>query len=180
MPWKPIFILVVLLGQPGPLPETQAPQLKQPGQKQSDAPSLPQELSETDTQLILKENSPKSRVDATIRVSDGKVAAALRFVGESQYRSAVGEMDLYASLLIYADAYVRKLAESQSKDRNACLKKIEQAIFKQTRTVDTVMRELPVDYRESVDEKISEVRKIRIRAINDLLGGGRVMNPSND
>ena len=180
MPWKPFFIFVMLLGLPAPLLGTQSPQLKQPGQKQNDAPSLPQELSEFDTQLILKENSPKSRVDATIKVSDGKAAAALRLVGESQYQSAVNELDLYSSLLIYADAYVRRLAESQSKDRNACLKKIEQAIFKQTRTVDTVMRELPVDYREAVGPKISEVRKIRIRAINDLLGGGRIMNPSND
>ncbi|MDX2033722.1 MAG: hypothetical protein SF339_23805 [Blastocatellia bacterium] len=180
MPWKPICIFALSLALSAPLCGAQAPQLKQPGQKPSDAPSLPRELSESDTQLILKENNPKSRVDATIRISNGKAAAALRLVGESQYKSAVGEVDLYASLLIYADAFVRKLPESQVKDRNVCLKKIEQAIFKQTRTVDTVMRELPVDYRESVSEKVAEVRKIRIRAINDVLGGGRIMNPSND
>ncbi len=178
MLWKPIIILALSLLLQGA--GTPAPQLKHPGQKSNDAPSLPQELSEADTQLILRENNPKSRVDAAIRVSDGRIAAAVRLVGESQYKEAVGEMDLYASLLIYADAFVRKLPESQVKDRNACLKKIEQAIFKQNRPVDTVMRELPVDYRDALGEKIAEVRKIRIRAINDVLGGGRVMNPSSN
>ena len=42
------------------------------------------------------------------------------------------------------------------------------------------MRELPLVYREPAEEKITRVKKIRTRAINDLLGGGAVLNSSNE
>jgi hypothetical protein len=43
-----------------------------------------------------------------------------------------------------------------------------------------VLRELPVDYREMVEPKIDGVKKIRLRAINDLLGDGRTIKTSEE
>jgi hypothetical protein len=174
MLWKPILIL--LLGVITSDPQT--PQLKMSGERQPDA--LPQELSETETQKILKENNPKPRVEATLKVSDTRLASALKFVEENQYKSAAQDVDVYAALIVYADAYTRKLLPSQTKDRNECLKRIEQAIFKQTRTVDAVLRQFPVDYREGVGPKIDQVKKIRLNAINDLLGDGRMIKTSDE
>jgi hypothetical protein len=174
MLWKPIFI--ILLGFVTSDPQT--PQLKMPGERQPDA--LPRELSETETQKILKEYSPKPRVDVTLKVSDTRLASALKFVGENQYKSAAQDVDVYAALIVYADAYTRKLPPSQVKDRNDCLKKIEQAIFKQSRTVDAVVRQFPVDYREGVEPKIDQLKKIRLGAVNDLLGDGRVIKTSDE
>jgi hypothetical protein len=174
MLWKPILILVLSFITSDP----QMPQLKMPGERQPDA--LPRELSETETQKILRENTPRPRVEVTLKVSDTRLASALKFVEESQYKSAAQDVDVYAALIVYADAYTRKLPASQTKDRNECLKKIEQAIFKQTRTVDAVLRQFPVDYREGVAPKIDQVKKIRLRAVNDLLGGGQVIKTSDE
>ena len=149
-----------------------------PGERQPDA--LPRELSETETQKILKENAPRPRVDVTLKVSDARLASALKSVEESQYKSAAQDVDVYAALIVYADAYTRKLPTSQNKDRNECLKKIEQVIFRQTRTVDAVLRQFPVDYREGVEPKIDQVKKIRLGAINDMLGDGRTIKTSDD
>ncbi|HKC84673.1 MAG TPA: hypothetical protein VKG02_01790, partial [Blastocatellia bacterium] len=149
---------------------------KPSGERQADA--LPRDLTETETQKILKEDSPRTRVDATLRVSDLRLASALKFVEESQYKSAAQDVDVYAALIVYADAYTRKLPASQIKDRNNCLKKIEQTIFKQTRSVDAVLRQFPVDYREGAGPKIDQVKKIRLRAVNDLLGGGNMIKTS--
>ncbi|MGE0131222.1 MAG: hypothetical protein AB7U82_24340 [Blastocatellales bacterium] len=174
MIWKPILILslsVVVFGQ-------QTPHLKMPGERQSD--SLPQELTETETQRILKERKPKSHVDATIKVSDARLASALKLVEENQYKSAAQDVDVYTTLIVYADAYTRKLPDSKIKDRNSCLKKIEQAIFKRSRTVEAVLHQFPIDYRETAETKIDQVNKIRLRAINDLLGGGKVIKSSDD
>ncbi|MGH9751656.1 MAG: hypothetical protein ACREA2_02645 [Blastocatellia bacterium] len=173
MLWKPILIL--LLGFITSDPQT--PQLKTPGERQPDA--LPRELSETETQKILRENNPKPRVDAALKISDTRLASALKLVEENQYESAAQDVDVYAALIVYADDYTRKLPDSRVKDRNACLKKIEQAIFKQSRTVDASLRQFPVDYREGVETKIDHVKKIRLRAINDLLGDGRVIKTSD-
>ncbi len=158
--------------------DLQTPRLKTPGERQRG--SLPQELTEAETQTILKEHSPKPHVDATLKVSDARLASALKLVGENQYKPAAEDVDVYAALIVYADAYTRKLPDSQIKDRNACLKKIEQTIFKQSRTVDSVLREFPVDYRETTEVKIDQVKKIRLRAINDLLGDGRVIKTSGE
>ena len=169
MMWKTILILSL-----GFITfDSQSPHLKMPGELQADA--LPRELSETEAQKILRENSPRPRVEVTLKVSDLRLASALKFAEASQYQSAAQDVDVYAALIVYADAYTRKLPSSLSKDRINCLKKIEQAIFKQTRVVDAMMRQFPVDYREGVEPKIEEVKKIRLRAVNDLLGDGKIM-----
>ena len=172
MMWKTILILTLSFIASN----SQAPQLKTSGERQADA--LPRDLTETETQKILKEENPRTRVDATLKVSDLRLASALKFVEESQYKSAAQDVDVYSALIVYADAYTRKLPASQIKDRNNCLKKIEQAIFKQTRTVDAVLRQFPVDYREGVQPKIDQVKKIRLRAVNDLLGDGNMIKTS--
>jgi hypothetical protein len=174
MLWNPILILLLIFLTFDP----QTPQLKMPGERQAD--SLPRELTETETQRILKEKRPKPHVDATLKVSDTRLASALKFVEESQYKSATQDVDLYAALIVYADAYTRKLPASQIKDRNSCLKKIEQAIFKQSRTVDGVLRQFPADYRDGVETRIEQVKKIRLRAINDLLGDGRAIKTTDE
>ncbi|HEV2667350.1 MAG TPA: hypothetical protein VG324_20710 [Blastocatellia bacterium] len=172
MMWK--MILILSLGFIAA--DSQSPQLKPHGERQADA--LPRELTETETQKILREDSPRPRVDATLKVSDMRLASALKFAEESQYKSAAQDVDVYAALIVYADAYTRRLPASQLKDRNNCLKKIEQTIFKQTRTVDAALRQFPVDYREGVEPKIDQVKQIRLRAVNDLLGGGNMIKTS--
>ena len=172
--WKLILIMSLSFITFDP----QSPHLKMPGERQPDA--LPRELTETETQKILREDSPRPHVDATLKISDTRLASALKFAEESQYKSAAQDVDVYAALIVYADAYTRKLPSSQIKDRNTCLKKIEQAIFKQSRTVDALLRQFPVDYREGVEPKIDQVKQTRIRAVNDLLGGGKIIKTSDE
>ncbi len=173
MIWKPVFFLIVVLGL------FQAPQLRTMAERQNDPATLPQELTETETQSILKERSPRPHVETTLKVSEARLSSAARLVQEEQFKSAATEVSLYSALIRYADAYTRKLPDAQHKDRTHCLKRIEQSIFKQNRTIDAVLRELPLLYRESAEEQIETVKKIRRNAINDVLGGGNVLNPSN-
>ena len=141
---------------------------------------LPEELSESESQSILKEEKPKSRVEATLKISDARVESAYKSIMENHFKAAAQDMDVYTALIRYADDYTRKLPGSQLKDRNNCLKKIEQAIFKQTRTLEMIARGISHDYREATERGVNEVKKIRLRAINDLLGGGNMINSSND
>jgi hypothetical protein len=141
--------------------------------------SLPEGLSETEKQMILRERNPKPHVEAALKAAETRVANALRLTQENRSNAAALELAVFSSLVVYADAYTRKLPNTNTKDRNHCLKRIEQTIFKQTRNLDTIMRELPLESREVIEPRISEVKKVRLRAINDLLGGGRVINHSN-
>src|SRR5262249_28753953 len=170
---KPILILLLPLIAFDP----QTPQLKTPGERRSD--SLPSELTETETNTILKERNPKPHIDATLKVSGVRLDSALRLAEQGQYKSATQDVDIYAALIVYADAYTRKLPDSKIKDRNACLKQIEQTIFKQSRTGGAMMREFPLDYREPAQVKIDKVKQVRLRAINDLLGSGQVIKSTD-
>lgn len=147
--------------------------------KVADDGGLPKQLSENEVQKILKQNKPKSHVEAALKISDSRLANAVRQTQSNKYQTAIDEVDVYASLIIYANDYARKLPEDKLKDRNKCLKKIEQAIFKQSRNLEFINREIPFTYRESVENKINEVKKIRVRAIDDMLGGGKIINSSN-
>jgi hypothetical protein len=151
------------------------------GQTQkADDRALPKQLSENEVQTIIKQTEAKSHVEATLKVSDARMASAVKNVEAGQYQTAVEDVDVFALLIVYADDYTRKLPDAQSKDRSNCLKKLEQAVFKQTRNLDAVSRNLPFDYREPVTEKISQVKKIRVRAVDDLLGGGKFIKSSNE
>lgn len=148
--------------------------------KKPDDRALPRQLNENEVQSIIKQTNPKSHVETTLKVSDARLANALKNIQASEFETAIADVDVYASLVIYANDYTRKLPDSQIKDRNNCLKKIEQAIFKQTRNLETVNRDVPLLHRELVVEKINEVKKIRLRALDDLLGGGKFINSSNE
>ena len=157
---------------------TAAPQLQQAGKRY--ALTLPDELSESEGQRILKEQKPKSRVEMTFNISDARLDSALERARASEYRTAIQNLELYADLVSYADRYTRQLPGEQAKDRSACLKLIEQRIFRRTQTIEAVARELPFDYHESCERAKDRAKSVRLRALNDLLGGGRMFESSGD
>jgi len=170
MALKPILILItgVVLGCAGPQVGGQS----LPGQ-------LPETLNEMEKQSILRERDPKPHVASALRVAEARIKNALLLTQDSQMRAATQDLDAFLALVIYADTFARKTLASKNKDRNHCLKQIEQVIFKQSRNLESVTRALPLESREAVESQIGEVKKIRLRAINDLLGQGQVINSSN-
>lgn len=179
MKWNAIFILLAASVFAAFAANTFAPSAAGQTRKVDDR-ALPQQLSETEVQSILKETNPKSHVEASLKISDMRIASAMKSIQANQYLAAVQDVDVFAGLIIYADDYTRKLPEAQNKDRNACLKKIEQTIFKHTRDLEFIAREVPYETREPVEDKINQVKKIRLRAINDLLGGGKTIHTSEE
>jgi hypothetical protein len=169
-PIKILFLSAVL---------TAAPQLQHAGKNYA-AQSLPDDLSESEGQRILKEQRPKSRVEMAFNVSDARLDSALERARASEYSSAAQNLEVYADLISYADHITHQLTGDQAKERNACLKVIEQRIFKKTQTLDAVARELPFNYRESCDRVREKAKSVRLRALNDLVGGGKMFEPTGD
>lgn len=164
---KPISLLLLLL-------------LFEVGLAQQIGVPLPEELSEEETHKILKERKPKSHVEAAFKISDVRLDAALEQARRQEFRESMQNLDLYAELLTYADSYTRRETRDQSKERNQCLKVIEQKIFKQTAKLDSVMRELPYTFREAGERVVNTAKKIRLRALDELLGGGSFLKSANE
>ena len=142
---------------------------------QDEAPKLPAALNEAESRSILKEHNGKPHVEAAIKVAEARLQNALKLAEAGQAEDAVRELKLNLALLSYADAYARQLPATEQKERNKCLKEIEQAIFKQQRPLEAARRELPFNYREQTDELVETLKRIRLHAINDLLGGGTII-----
>jgi hypothetical protein len=140
---------------------------------------LPGMLNDVEKQSILRERDPKPHVESALKVAEARIKNAILLTQESQMPTARQDLDAFLALVIYADTYARKALVSKNKDRNHCLKRIEQAVFKQSRNLDSIMRALPLESREAAEVQIGEVKKIRLRAINDLLGQGQVINSPN-
>jgi hypothetical protein len=140
---------------------------------------VPEMLNEVEKQAILKERDPKPHVESALKVAEARIKNSLLLAQDSQIGAAAQDLDAFLALIVYADAYARKTLASKNKDRNHCLKRIEQAVFKQSRNLVSITRALPLESREAAEVQIGEVKKIRLRAINDLLGQGQVINSPN-
>jgi len=143
--------------------------------QQPKGPKLPEELSEAEGQRILKEHHPKSHVEVTFKISDAHLGTALKLARESQYREAADDLNLYTELVVYADAYTRQLPKEHRKERNQCLKLIEQRLFRQTRLLEAVTMEMPSNYYQVSERAASTTKRIRLHALDDLLGGGEIL-----
>ena len=142
---------------------------------QTDAPKLPAGLSEPEARSIQKEQGVNGHVKAAIRVADARLLTAGKLADAGGYGDALTSLKLYGALLSYADAHARQLPPSAKKDRNKCLKELEQAIFKQQRPLEATRRELPFDYREQTDVLIETLKQLRLRALDDVLGDGKMI-----
>lgn len=139
---------------------------------QTEALKLPTGLSEMESRAILKEQAPKSHVQAALQVAAQRLTAAAKLTETGGFEPALQALNLYAALYEYADAYARRLPDSAKKDRAKCLKDIEQALFKQNRPLEAVRRELPLELRETTDPLVEDLKRLRLRALNDVIGGG--------
>lgn len=142
---------------------------------QDNAPKLPAGVSEAESRMILKEQGAKGHVQAALKLAEAKLIEAHKIVRSGGYELAVKTLNLYAALVVYGDAYARRLPANETNERNKCLKVIEQAIFKQQRPFETTRLDLPFNYREETDPLVETLKRIRLRALDDVLGGGKMI-----
>lgn len=142
---------------------------------QTEVVNLPDGLSETESRAILKERGPKSHVKAVAQVAGQRLVAASKLAEAGQFADALKSIVLYEALYQYADDFARSLPAKEVKERNKCLKELEQAIFKQHRPLESIRRELPFNYREQTDPLVESLKQLRLHALNDVLGGGTII-----
>ena len=140
--------------------------------------ALPAGLTDAEAQLIRKEQNPKGHVEAVARVADARVLQALKQAQTDEAQAAEAALkglELYGALLSYADDYTRRLPVASVKERNKILKILEQAIFKQQRNLEGARQALPFEAREQTEKLVAAIKRIRLRAIDDVLGNGAII-----
>lgn len=147
---------------------------------QSGSSDLPEGVTDQERLTIERASGTRSRVDAALKIAESRLGSGLSLLQQGQGQESAKQLIVYSGLIGYVDRQTRALPESKQRDREQCLKKIEQAIFKQSPRLESLLRDLPLAAREICLPLAEEVRKIRLHAINDLLGGGSAIKlPEN-
>ena len=138
-----------------------------------EAPKLPAGLTDAETQLIRKDANPKGHVEAVVRVAEARLASAFKQATDNS-DAALKDLELYGALMTYGDGQARQL-NLPVKERNKILKVLEQSIFKQQRNLEGTRQQLPVEAREQTEKLVEAMKRIRLSAINDVLGNGNTI-----
>jgi hypothetical protein len=142
--------------------------------------SWPTGLTDKEVATLQRASAPRAHVEAVLKISALRMEAALSLARQNRYPEAQEQLSLFISLVEYADRHTRALPPTRRKDRDHNLKRLEQAIFRQNNPLDTLLAELPYQLREESQPAVNTVRRIRLQAINDLLGGGRAITPPEE
>ncbi len=138
-----------------------------------EAPKLPAGLTDAETQLIRKDANPKGQVEAVVRVAEARLAQAFKQATDNS-DAALKDLELYGALMTYGDSHARQL-NLPVKERHKILKVLEQSIFKQQRNLEGTRQQLPVEVREQTEKLVEAIKRIRLGAINDVLGNGNTI-----
>ncbi len=138
-----------------------------------EAPKLPTGLTDIESQLIRKDANPKGHVEAVVRVAEARLAQALKQATDNS-DAALKDLELHGALMTYSDDHTRQL-NLPVKERNKILKILEQSIFKQQRNLEGTRQQLPVEAREQTEALVTKLKRIRLRALDDVLGNGGII-----
>jgi hypothetical protein len=152
--------------------ESKAQERYEPPPLPIDPTPLVKLLSDTERAAIAKESSPKKQVEIYLRFSEYHLETALSTINNDDYKSSERELDIYNKLL----NEIGRLAFALPEDRRKTCKKIEQTIYKQLRTLDTIDRRFPTERVGFIEYAIKTAKQVRGKALNYSFDSGEVIS----
>lgn len=136
-----------------------------------DPTPLVQLISESEKGLLAKETNPKRLVEIYLKISETHIQAALTAINNDDFRTSERELDIYNKSLDEA----AKLAFNHQDDKRKLSKKIEQIIYKQLRTLETIDRRFPTERSGFIEFAVKHAKQIRGKALNLSFDSGEVI-----
>lgn len=122
-------------------------------------------------------SKPKNLVEAYLKLASAHLDAAYKAIKNNDHQTAERELDIYNKALEEAAG----VAFSQQKDRRNLAKKIEQALYKQIKTLELVERLFPAERIGFAEAAHIGAKQLRVKALNEAFGSGEVLqDPTED
>lgn len=144
-------------------------------QPQSTEPPLPVDptpitklLSAADKNYLAEADNPKKQVAAYLRISDNHLEAAFGAIKRNDHRSAERELDIYNKALAEAG----KNAFALQDGKRASAKKIEQNLYRQIKTLESIERLFPAEREAFAEAALKHAKQLRVQALNAALASG--------
>jgi len=138
---------------------------------------LSQLLSAADRTLLADSGNPKELVEAYLKISEAHLQAAFNAIKAANQTAAESELDIYNK----AVAAAGKEAFGLQQGKRTASKKIEQALYKQIKTLENIERLFPSERGMYAEAALKQSKQLRVQALNEAFASGDVLkDPEGD
>ena len=137
---------------------------------------ITQLLSEGDKAVLAEARGPKKIIDAYLRISDAHLQSAFDSIKVNDHNTSERELDIYNKAV--AEAAKDTFALTDGK-RNVS-KKVEQTLFRQIKTLESIDRLFPSEREGFPDAALKHARQLRVQALNAFATGEILRDPDAD
>lgn len=136
-----------------------------------DLTPLSQLLSTAERAMLADAKNPKKTVETYLKLSETHLEAALAVIKNGDASKAERELDIYNKIM--AEAF--KTIFSMQDGKRSLAKKLEQHIYKQLKTLESVERLFPGERVAFAEDAIKKAKQLRVQALNEAFAGGDVL-----
>lgn len=147
---------------PAQLPEPPLPEDPRP---------LTQLLSPVEKAFLAGANNPRKLVDAYLKISDAHLQVAGNAIKANNHTAAELELDIYTK----AAAAALKEAFAIREGKRDLAKKVEQTLYRQIKTLETIFRLFPSEREVFADAALRRAKQLRVQALNEAFASGDVL-----
>ncbi|PYT08813.1 MAG: hypothetical protein DMF60_03835, partial [Acidobacteria bacterium] len=137
---------------------------------------LSQLISQAEKNSLADSRNPKKLVDAYLKISDTHLQMAFDLIKVNNHGASERELDIYNK----AVAAAGKEAFALQEGKRAVSKKIEQTLYKQIKTLETIERLFPLEREMFADAALKRAKALRVQALNEAFASGDVLKDPDE
>lgn len=133
----------------------------------------------TDTErasLAAAKNDHKKLIETYLNIAEAHLNSALGHAKNDNSPAAVTELDIYNKAIAEAGKVTFERKENQRKHS----KKLEQALYKQIKTLEVIERRFPVERQPFAEDALKRAKYLRVQALNTTFAGGEILKEPDE
>ena len=137
---------------------------------------LIQLIPQVEKNLLADSRNPKKLVESFLKISDTHLQMAFDLIKVNNHGASERELDIYNK----AVAAAGKEAFGLQDGKRTVSKKIEQTLYRQIKTLETIERLFPVEREVFADAALKHAKALRVQALNEAFASGDVLKDPDE
>jgi len=137
---------------------------------------LSQLISQAEKNSLADSRNPKKLVDAYLKISDTHLQMAFDLIKVNNHGASERELDIYNK----AVAAAGKEAFALQEGKRTVSKKIEQTLYKQIKTLETIERLFPLEREMFADAALKRAKALRVLTLKEAFASGDVLKDPDE
>jgi hypothetical protein len=134
---------------------------------------LAKKLTSEEHAALSRSDSPPGRIKTYIRLLRERLKGARNLLDRDEYAATGEYLEVYAGLVNEAGRFLKESV----RPRDGANKTLEQGLREQIRVLEGIRRDVSVTHLGPVEKALEAANRVRIQALNALLGSGKILLP---